>query len=208
MSRRNDQSMSRRDFLKATAGTVAAVAVAAAVPQLLEPTTAFAAPAVAAAAPVPLAAGTYTITANLFADKKDTPIHEYAYLTNPGNPPADKPIHPVTSNATLTVSEDGKKLVTVPIVNEMLGLVSLASASKDGLAKVVNTESTSWETGWPFGNPQKTRISSATFDVTNFAGGSAVADFSPCEEYVKFFLYRGRKYWDLHLTVDFSSVTH
>lgn len=208
MSESRASSVSRRDFLKVAAGATAVAAVAAAGFDLsgsegvlkLGPEKAF--------AQATLSPGTYTVTANLYAAASDTPIGKNAYVTNAGNPPGNKPTSPVSDNATLAVSADGKKTLTVPVVNNTFGLRSIAPSSTDGTISVISTSTTTWTAPWFhfFPTPYGERISSITFDVTNFAGGSAVADFSPCAEYVTFPLYKGDKSWDLHLVVDYSSV--
>ena len=151
-------------------------------------------------------AGTYTITANLYVDKKDTPIGKYAYVTNSGNPPFHKPTSPVSDNANLQVTESGKKLLTVPIVNNTFGVLSIATTSTNSSVKVIDKSMTTWRAPWPWSTPYKERISSITFDVTNFSGGNSIADFTPCAEYATFPLYKGDKHWDLHLIVNFNSA--
>ena len=198
--------LSRRDFLKGAVGvTLAIVAVSAglSLPGAGEalgtaPQRAYAATATSA--------GTYTITANLYVDKKDTPIGKYAYVTNSGNPPFHKPTSPVSNNAKLQVTESGKKLLTVPIVNNTFGVLSIATTSTNRSVKVIDKSMTTWRAPWPWSTPYKERISSITFDVTNFSGGNSIADFTPCAEYATFPLYKGDKHWDLHLIVNFNSA--
>ncbi|WP_157051398.1 hypothetical protein [Olsenella sp. oral taxon 807] len=199
-------NLSRRDFLKGAVGvTLAIVAVSAglSLPGAGEalgtaPQKAYAATATSA--------GTYTITANLYVDKKDTPIGKYAYVTNSGNPPFHKPTSPVSDNAKLQVTESGKKLLTVPIVNNTFGVLSIATTSTNNSVKVIDKSMTTWRAPWPWSTPYKERISSITFDVTNFSGGNSIADFTPCAEYATFPLYKGDKHWDLHLIVNFNSA--
>lgn len=199
-------NLSRRDFLKGAVGvTLAIVAVSAglSLPGAGEalgtaPQRAYAATATSA--------GTYTITANLYVDKKDTPIGKYAYVTNSGNPPFHKPTSPVSDNAKLQVTESGKKLLTVPIVNNTFGVLSIATTSTNRSVKVIDKSMTTWRAPWPWSTPYKERISSITFDVTNFSGGNSIADFTPCAEYATFPLYKGDKHWDLHLIVNFNSA--
>lgn len=199
-------NLSRRDFLKGAVGvTLAIVAVSAglSLPGAGEalgtaPQRAYAATATSA--------GTYTITANLYVDKKDTPIGKYAYVTNSGNPPFHKPTSPVSNNAKLQVTESGKKLLTVPIVNNTFGVLSIATTSTNSSVKVIDKSMTTWRAPWPWSTPYKERISSITFDVTNFSGGNSIADFTPCAEYATFPLYKGDKHWDLHLIVNFNSA--
>ena len=198
--------LSRRDFLKGAVGvTLAIVAVSAglSLPGAGEalgtaPQRAYAATATSA--------GTYTITANLYVDKKDTPIGKHAYVTNSGNPPFHKPTSPVSNNAKLQVTESGKKLLTVPIVNNTFGVLSIATTSTNSSVKVIDKSMTTWRAPWPWSTPYKERISSITFDVTNFSGGNSIADFTPCAEYATFPLYKGDKHWDLHLIVNFNSA--
>lgn len=150
-----------------------------------------------------LAEGTYTISANVYVDSSDSPIGLNAYVTNPTAPPTGYPSSPVSANATLVVQSDGTELLTVPIVNETFGVLSIAASDTDGEVDVVSSSTTSWSTTW---GGTKQRISEITFDVTDFGGGSDVATFSPSSEYADFLLYLGTKSWDLHLVVDFDSA--
>lgn len=174
--------------------TLVAAALVAAVPFL---------GAEAASADSGLAAGTYTVTANVYVDSSDTPIGQNAYVTNPNQPPTAYPTSPVSVNATLVVQSDGTELLTVPIVNETFGVLSIAGESTDDSVIVEDTTTTSWST-WA-GTQQ--RVSSITFDVTDFSGGTSIATFGPSTEYANFLLYLGAKDWDLHLTVDFDSAS-
>ena len=72
--------------------------------------------------------------------------------------------------------------------------------------KVIDKSMITWRAPWPWSTPYKERISSITFDVTNFSGGNSIADFTPCAEYATFPLYKGDKHWDLHLIVNFNSA--
>lgn len=190
-----NRDLSRRDFLK-VAGATAGVAALASAGLTAKPTAAFA---------DVTAEGTYTVTANVYVDKADTPIGANAYVTNAGNPPFNKPTTPVSNNATLIIQE-GKKLLTAPIVNNTFGVLSIAGASADGVVKVAGTTQGTWNPPFPWSTPYANRITSITFDVTDFAGGGAVATFSPCSEYATFPLYKGDKTWDLHLVANLSSV--
>lgn len=149
--------------------------------------------------------GTYTVTANVYVDKADTPIGKNAYVTNSGNPPRDKPTSPVYNNATLVI-KDGKKLLTVPIVNDTFGILSIADTSTDGVVSVVGTTETAWKAPFPWTAPYANRIATITFDVTNFAAGTSVATFSPSKEFATFPLYRGDKAWNLHFVADLSAA--
>jgi hypothetical protein len=151
-----------------------------------------------------LAPGTYTVSANVYVAASDTPIGQNAYVTNSGTPPLNMPTSPVAANATLQVLSDGTELVTVPIVNTTFGVLSIASSSTDGSVDVTSTSTSSWATTW---GGTKQRVSSVTFDVTDFDGGTDVATFSPSSEYADFLLYVGTKSWDLHLVVDFDSAS-
>ncbi|KUF06595.1 hypothetical protein [Leucobacter sp. G161] len=147
--------------------------------------------------------GTHTVSANVYVHASDTPIGLNAYVTNPAAPPLGYPSSPVVGNATLEVQPDGTELLTVPLVNTTFGVLSFPAASADGAVSVVETGTTAWKTA--SGGP-KTRISTVTFDVTDFAGGAAVATFSPSQEYANFFLYRGVKQWDLNLVWDTTTA--
>lgn len=59
-----------------------------------------------------LAAGTYTVSANIWVDKSTAGLPLQPHFTNPSFPPKD----PVSDNATLKVESDGHAYVTVPIV--------------------------------------------------------------------------------------------
>lgn len=198
--------LSRRDFLKGAVGVTLAIAVVSAGLSLPGAGEALGTAPQRAYAATATSAGTYTITANLYVDKKDTPIGKYAYVTNSGNPPFHKPTSPVSDNAKLQVTESGKKLLTVPIVNNTLGVLSIATTSTNNSVKVIDKSMTTWRAPWPWSTPYKERISSITFDVTNFSGGNSIADFTPCAEYATFPLYKGDKHWDLHLIVNFNSA--
>ena len=198
--------LSRRDFLKGAVGVTLAIAAVSAGLSLPGAGEALGTAPQRAYAATATSAGMYTITANLYVDKKDTPIGKYAYVTNSGNPPSHKPTSPVSNNAKLQVTESGKKLLTVPIVNNTFGVLSIATTSTNSSVKVIDKSMTTWRAPWPWSTPYKERISSITFDVTNFSGGNSIADFTPCAEYATFPLYKGDKHWDLHLIVNFNSA--
>jgi len=198
--------LSRRDFLKGAVGVTLAIAAVSAGLSLPGAGEALGTAPQRAYAATATSAGTYTITANLYVDKKDTPIGKNAYVTNSGNPPFHKPTSPVSNNAKLQVTESGKKLLTVPIVNNTLGVLSIATTSTNNSVKVIDKSMTTWRAPWPWSTPYKERISSITFDVTNFSGGNSIADFTPCAEYATFPRYKGDKHWDLHLIVNFNSA--
>lgn len=198
--------LSRRDFLKGAVGVTLAIAAVSAGLSLPGAGEALGTAPQRAYAATATSAGTYTITANLYVDKKDTPIGKHAYVTNSGNPPFHKPTSPVSNNAKLQVTESGKKLLTVPIVNNTFGVLSIATTSTNSSVKVIDKSMTTWRAPWPWSTPYKERISSITFDVTNFSGGNSIADFTPCAEYATFPRYKGDKHWDLHLIVNFNSA--
>lgn len=151
-----------------------------------------------------LAPGTYTVTANVYVDASDTPIGQNAYVTNPAAPPTSFPTSPVSDNATLVVQSDGTESLTVPIVNTTFGVLSIADESTDDIVTVTGTTTVSWITD---DEGELQRISSITFDVTDFAGGTSIATFSPSTEYANYAPYAGYKSWDLHLTVEFDSAS-
>ena len=185
----------RRGFVKMAAGAVAAAALVAAGAESIDFSKAFAA----------TGDTSYTVTANIYVDATDSPIKKNAYVTNPGTPPLNKPTSPVTNNATLVVKSDGTKLLTVPVVNTTFGVTSFPAASADGTVTVTNKKTESWSTTW---GGTLTRISSITFDVTNFsADGETIATFTPCSEFADFILYKGSKDWDLHLVADCSAAS-
>ncbi len=213
----NQDSLTRRDLFKKTAGGALAVAVLAAgmnaggVPTLAQHATQGASffegavPSAFAASPNDdiahiVAPGTYTVTANIFADKKDTPIHKNAYVTNPGEPPLHKPISPVRHNATLTITNDGKKLLHVPVVNNTLGVIHISDVSTDGVLHIQSRQTTSWSTLFYKGDK---RISEIVFDISNVKDFSKIYTFSACVELVKYAVYKGEKHWDLHVSLGF-----
>ena len=198
--------LSRRDFLKGAVGVTLAIAAVSAGLSLPGAGEALGTAPQRAYAATATSVGTYTITANLYVDKRDTPIGKNAYVTNSGNPPFHKPTSPVSNNAKLQVTESGKKLLTVPIVNNTFGVLSIATTSTNSSVKVIDKSMITWRAPWPWSTPYKERISSITFDVTNFSGGNSIADFTPCAEYATFPLYKGDKHWDLHLIVNFNSA--
>lgn len=198
--------LSRRDFLKGAVGVTLAIAAVSAGLSLPGAGEALGTAPQRAYAATATSVGMYTITANLYVDKKDTPIGKNAYVTNSGNPPFHKPTSPVSNNAKLQVTESGKKLLTVPIVNNTFGVLSIATTSTNNSVKVIDKSMTTWRAPWPWSTPYKERISSITFDVTNFSGGNSIADFTPCAEYATFPRYKGDKHWDLHLIVNFNSA--
>ncbi|MBK0421421.1 hypothetical protein JD292_04955 [Leucobacter sp. CSA2] len=140
-----------------------------------------------------------TVTANLYVGAKDTPIRRNAYVTNPATPPFNYPDSPMKNNAKLEVKADGTRLLTIPIVNNTFGVVSLPHSSIDGTVDVVSIGTTRWSTV----NGPAQRVSTVTLDVTRLGTGAARTSFSPATEYANFFLYRGYKNWDLNL--EFSS---
>jgi len=58
-----------------------------------------------------LAAGTYTVSANIWFNKADTGLPLNPHITNGTFPP----YNPVENNAVLTVAEDGSARVTIPV---------------------------------------------------------------------------------------------
>ena len=58
-----------------------------------------------------IAAGTYTVSANIWFDKHDTGLPLNPHITNPGFPP----MNPVANNARLVVNDAGEGWVTIPI---------------------------------------------------------------------------------------------
>lgn len=212
-----ENSLTRRDLFKKTAGGALAVAALAAgmnaggVPTLAQHATqgasffegavpsAFAASQNTDMASI-VAPGTYTVTANIFVDKKDTPIHKNAYVTNPSEPPLHKPTTPVKQNATLTITEDGKKLLRVPVVNNTLGVIHISDVSADGVLHIQSRQTTNWSSFFYKGDK---RISEIVFDITQVKDFSHIYTFKACVEYVKFALYRGEKHWDLHVSLGF-----
>lgn len=213
----NQHSLTRRDLFKKSAGGALAVAVLAAGMNAGGVTTlahqaaqgssffeggvpsAFAASSHGDIAHI-VTPGTYTVTANIYVDKKDTPIHKNAYVTNPSEPPLHKPITPVKQNATLTITEDGKKLLHVPVVNNTLGVMHISDVSTDGVLHVQSRQTTKWSTFFYKGDK---RISEIVFDITHVKDFSHAYTFTACVEFVKFALYRGEKHWDLHVTLGF-----
>lgn len=82
-----------------------------------------------------LAAGTYTVSANIWVNKAEAGLPLSPHFTNSAFPPS----YSVTRNATLRVESDGHAYVTIPIiiqsrvmhVNSLSGL-NIVSSSRDG----------------------------------------------------------------------------
>lgn len=198
------------------AGEEAPAASAAATSSLLDLPVLPGGPSVnVASAPVAgrLAAGTYTVSANI---SMMTPIGIVAYATNPKNPlgiggPSGIPNAPASNNATLIVAEDGSVTVTLPLVNPVFTIQKIGSSSNatltasqtkgleyldDAYKKEVN------DVGY------STRISSITVALGDQSGSYV---FGGCAEYATALrslpnFNNGKLSQDLTLTVDFSDV--
>lgn len=92
-----------------------------------------------------LAAGTYTVSANIWFNKADTGLPLNPHITNGTFPP----YNPVKNNATLTVAEDGSALVTIPViiqdkvmtVRSIAGLaLTDAKTNKDGVITEITVD--------------------------------------------------------------------
>ena len=192
-------AFSRRNFFKLAAGVLVAGAIAF-----------MGGNAAPAYADTPTAAGTYTVTANVYVDSSDSPIGQNAYLTNPGQPPANKPVTPVSQNATLTIDDQGHKTLTVPLVNDVFGATSIPEGvTSNSAVSVTSVATQNWKVPSNFllfVQGPDTRVSTVTFDVTGESADTFEATMSNCEEYAAFRLYAGNKSWDLHLDADLSTA--
>lgn len=175
-----ENSLTRRDLFKKTAGGALAVAALAAgmnaggVPTLAQHATqgasffegavpnAFAAPQ--------FADGIYRINANMLITKNFVLIKKNAYYTNPTDPNinGDKPEFPNTSlNATLEV-KSGKMFVTVPLVNDCFMLLQ-TSTTKDTGARLVKTTTVTSKYQDKHDKPL-VRVNTITFELLNTSG--------------------------------------
>lgn len=141
-----------------------------------------------------LAAGTYTITANLYVAGSDAPIGVNAYLTDAGFPP----ITPQRGNATLVVGSDGSLRLTVTAVQQIFTLQHIGDADNATVLSAVRGGSL---TGAPAGAPYTDRITDITFLLAD-AGGQYT--FTDVIEYPT--ALQVEKTWPIHLSVDFAGA--
>lgn len=147
--------------------------------------------------------GTYRITANLFVPAAQNDIlGRTAFMTNPKNPLAPEgsaqygiPLDPVSDNATLTVSPNGKRSLTVDLPNPAFTLIEFgkpsAGVSVTGVARG-NT---------PVGPHSGGRITRA---VIGIEGATSTATFTQSRVFaVPLSL---DKTWNLSLEIDYASA--
>ena len=128
--------------------------------------------------------GTYTVTANLYVPAElNTILGLNAYLTNPNNPVGvvedngaisnTAPTTPVSTNATITIGDDGvTKILTIPVKNPVFTLQRIESGSNVTILD-------SSRNGNSYGN-YSGRITSLT---VNLGDNSGFYSFSNCLEY-------------------------
>lgn len=168
-----------------------------------------------ASAPVAgrLAAGTYTVSANI---SMMTPIGIVAYAANPANPlgiggATGIPNTPASNNATLIVAEDGSATVTLPLVNPVFTIQRVGSASNATLTASQTKELEYVDDAYKQevnAAGYSTRISSITVALGDQSGSYV---FGGCAEYATALrslpnFNFGVLSQDLTLTVDFSGV--
>lgn len=191
------QNLTRRDFIKAAAGTAAAAAIVAAGGVSINVPKAF-------ADTVDLSgydqSKSYTITANLYVRAElNSIIGMDAYLTNLTTPSlfGTKPTTPASDNAVLTFSE-GKPVVTINSLNNTFGLTYIATTPTDGGAEVTEQGALSWNKGG-----HETRIQPIGFTISDTSKENYVFDAT---EYADFTPYRGDKSWEVTLLIDWTSI--
>ena len=149
--------------------------------------------------------GTYTVTANLYVPGElNAVLGVNAYLTNPNNPlgiaedngaiESVAPITYVTSNATLTIGEDGvTKTLTIPVKNPVFTLQSIESGSNVTIKDSVRNSNT-------YGS-YTGRITSLTVELGDNSGSYV---FGTCKEFPTLLGYD----WNvtLYLAVDMASI--
>lgn len=186
----NEVNLSRRNFVKGVLAASGAVALAAAAPAV-KPFEAFAATG-------KLAAGTYTVTANLYVKAAiNIILKKDAYLTNLGKPPLNFPTSPVSNNATLVVDSAGKMTLTISELNDTFGLIEIQDNSDEGNAHITKRVPLDWNHG---GHSQ--RINGLTIKLDDTTG---TYTFTNVLEYANYLVYEDKK-WPITLTVDFSGI--
>lgn len=149
----------------------------------------------------------YTVTANLFVPgnlNKQLP-GVTAYLTNGNNPlgiggyAAIAPTQPVKDNATLTIDENGRKIVVVDILNPVFTLQQIESGKNVKIIDYVKDE----EIYTANKNTIKGRITQITVELLDNSGSYT---FTNCREYPTLL----GLYWDVPLTlsVDLSKLSN
>lgn len=216
-----ENSLTRRDLFKKSAGGALAVAALAAgmnaggVPTLAQHATqgaSFFEGAVPSAFAAPqFADGTYRINANMLITKNLVLIKKNAYYTNPTDPNinGDKPEFPNTSlNATLEV-KSGKMFVTVPLVNDCFMLLQ-TSTTKDTGARLVKT--TTVKSNYrDIKDKPLIRVNTITFELLNTSGTYPMGKTSSYAAYNNppfpmSMLVPGYLKWPATLKVDFSTA--
>ena len=144
-----------------------------------------------------LAAGAYTVTANLYVAAEDNEVLKdtAAYLTNRSVPPLES----VQNNAKLYVGEDGTYQVTVTNLNSFFALQQISSNDADMKARIAETQTVS-------DNPKyyNSRINTVTFNVEPTTN---TYRFDDCKEYaVPLIGIAPNKTMPLTLSIDFDSA--
>lgn len=175
-----ENSLTRRDLFKKSAGGALAVAVLAAgmnaggvttlAHQATQGASFFEGGVPSAFAAPQFADGIYRINANMLITKNFVLIKKNAYYTNPTDPNinGDKPEFPNTSlNATLEV-KSGKMFVTVPLVNDCFMLLQ-TSTTKDTGARLVKTTTVTSKYQDKH-DKSLVRVNTITFELLNTSG--------------------------------------
>lgn len=144
-----------------------------------------------------LAAGAYTVTANLYVAAEDNEVLKdtAAYLTNRSVPPLES----VQNNAKLYVGQDGTYQVTVTNLNSFFALQQISSNDADMKARIAETQTVS-------DNPKyyNSRINTVTFNVEPTTN---TYRFDDCKEYaVPLIGIAPNKTMPLTLSIDFDSA--
>lgn len=144
-----------------------------------------------------LAAGAYTVTANLYVAAEDNEVLKdtAAYLTNRSVPPLES----VQNNAKLYVDGDGRYQVTVTNLNSFFALQQISSNDANMKARIAETQTVS-------DNPKyyNSRINTVTFNVDPTI---STYRFDNCKEYaVPFAGIAPNKTMPLTLSIDFDSA--
>lgn len=205
------QEMSRRDFVKAAAGTAAAAALVAAGGVSFSAAEAFASTrdgrslGTAVAKDAMVAGTVYSASVNLYVPAKlNAIIKMNAYLTNLTQPTSmfsSKPTSPVSNNGLVVLNDDGTYTVFVDDFNETFGLLAIQTSTNDGTAATItNSISTSWSVSGD--SSISSRIDALKFKIPANTEGSHSFN---AKEYANFMNF-GHKEWAVTLQVDFDTV--
>lgn len=123
-----------------------------------------------------------------------------AYITNPknplepeGSPNLGLPLEPVSQNAVLTVTKDGRRSLAVPLPNPVFTVMSFGDSPEAAVLETSRNSAT-------YGPHTGGRITSVTFGL----GEASEAVFASSHIYAV--PLQTDKIWDLHLKVDVLSA--